>query len=107
MMPAICVVLIMIAQTLQLPTQQLQLQAHQKQQQSPPQQQSAQNTTRTIWVKTLSSIPFTKGSESLLAKGQNFAVVPLYPPKGEYITAVDKVCQKHDPKGSRRVQVRN
>ena len=52
------------------------------------------NTTRVKWVKHLSSTPLTAAQESLLARGPNFAIVLLYLTKGEYVTAVEKICQK-------------
>ena len=46
------------------------------------------------WVINLSSIPLTKEQESLLAHGPNFAITPKKPPLGEYISNIEKVCQR-------------
>ena len=46
------------------------------------------------WVKILSNKPLTKDQVSPLARGTNFAVVPLYSPKGECITAVEEAYLK-------------
>ena len=49
---------------------------------------------RAKWVINISSRPLSTAQESLLACGQNCAVVPRGPPIVECITEVEKVCQK-------------
>ena len=39
------------------------------------------------------SYPVAPHSKSLLARGPKFAVVPRHPPKGEYVTLAEEVCQ--------------
>ena len=41
-----------------------------------------------------SSKPLVEDKKSLLTRGLNSAVVPLFSPKREYITAVEKACHK-------------
>ena len=50
------------------------------------------NTNRAKQGKNLSSTSLMTSQESLLARGPNFDIVPLYSSKGEYVTAVKKVC---------------
>ena len=56
------------------------------------------NTTETKirrennWVKNLSSTPLTKEEEKILSNGPNYAIVPRIPPIGEYVTAIEQVC---------------
>ena len=45
------------------------------------------------WMKNLSSRPVTRAQFSHLARANTLPVVPLYSSKGEYSTAVEKVCQ--------------
>ena len=47
-----------------------------------------------IWVKNLSKTPLTKAQEQVLARGQNFTIVPKVPPVMEYIVAIEKACQQ-------------
>ena len=54
------------------------------------QSQQGNNNKRVI---NLSKILLTKGQESLLAKGPNFAKAPNKIPNVDYITAVKSVCQ--------------
>ena len=46
------------------------------------------------WVKNLSSTPLTEDQIKALACGPNFAIVPRRPPLGEYITAIENVCNQ-------------
>ena len=58
------------------------------------------NTTETRirrennWVKNLSSTPLTKEEEKILSNGPNYAIVPRVPPIGEYVTAIEQVCNQ-------------
>ena len=45
-------------------------------------------------VKNLSSTPLTEDLIKALACGPNFAIVPRRPPLGEYITAIENVCNQ-------------
>ena len=45
------------------------------------------------WVINLSKKPLIEPQVKLLAHGPNYAVIPINPPIGEYITAVEKTCQ--------------
>ena len=49
----------------------------------------------------------TKGQESLLAKGPNFAIAPNKIPNVDYITAVESMCQKlkEEDAGDLRVDI--
>ena len=47
-----------------------------------------------IWVKNLSSTSLTEDQIKALACGPNFAIVPRRPPLGEYITAIENVCNQ-------------
>ena len=46
------------------------------------------------WVINLPSKLLTQAQRSVLAKGPNFAVTPIYPPNLEYIMAIESVCTK-------------
>ena len=46
------------------------------------------------WVKNLSSTPLTKEEEKILSNGPNYAIVPRMPPIGEYVTAIEQVCNQ-------------
>ena len=46
------------------------------------------------WVKNLSSTPLTEDQIKALVYGPNFAIVPKRPPLGEYITAIENVCNQ-------------
>ena len=46
------------------------------------------------WVRNLSSTPLTKDQVKALSNGPNYAVVPKVPPVGEYITAIENVCNQ-------------
>ena len=52
----------------------------------------AQNL-RSRWVINMSKIPLMEAQENLLAHGPNFAITPRVPPIGEYIAAVEQMCQ--------------
>ena len=47
-----------------------------------------------IWVRNLSSTPLTQDQVKALLNGPNYAIVPKVPPVGEYITAIENVCNK-------------
>ena len=46
------------------------------------------------WVNNLSSTPLTQEEEKALSNGPNYAIVPRTPPVGEYITAIENVCNQ-------------
>ena len=46
------------------------------------------------WVNNLSSTPLTQEQEKALSNGPNYAIVPRVPPIGEYITAIENVCNQ-------------
>ena len=46
------------------------------------------------WLKNLSSTPLLKLQTRALAHGPNFAVVPISPPVGEYIVAIEHACNQ-------------
>ena len=46
------------------------------------------------WVRNISKTPLTEAQEQLFAYGPIFAVVTKQPPIGEYVAAVEKVCQQ-------------
>ena len=46
------------------------------------------------WVKNLSSKPLTQDQFKALAHSPNFAIVPRSPPVGEYIVAIENVCNQ-------------
>ena len=46
------------------------------------------------WVKNLSSTPLTQDQIKALAHSPNFAIVPRRPPVGEYIVAIENVCNQ-------------
>ena len=50
--------------------------------------------TTNTWVRNISKTPLTEAQEHLLAHGPNFAAVPRQPPIGEYVVALEKVCQE-------------
>ena len=59
------------------------------------------NTTNTMaqnlrsrWVINMSKTPLMEAQENLLAHGPNFAITPRSPPIGEYVAAVEQICQK-------------
>ena len=45
-------------------------------------------------VNNLSSTPLTQDEMKLLANGPNYTIVPRIPPIGEYITAIENVCNQ-------------
>ena len=45
-------------------------------------------------MKNLSSTPLTEEQIKALSNGPNFAVVPKVPPVGEYLTAIENVCNQ-------------
>ena len=47
-----------------------------------------------IWVNNLSSTPLTQEEEKALSNGPSHAIVPRIPPIGEYITAIENVCNQ-------------
>ena len=49
---------------------------------------------RSRWVINMSKTPLMEAQENLLAHGPNFAITPRSPPIGEYIAAVEQMCQK-------------
>ena len=46
------------------------------------------------WVKNLSSTPLSQDQIKALAHCPNFAIVPRSPPVGEYIVAIENVCNQ-------------
>ena len=46
------------------------------------------------WVNNLSSTPLTEEEEKVLSNGPNYAIVPRIPPIGEYVTAIEQVCNQ-------------
>ena len=46
------------------------------------------------WVKNLSSTPLTQDQINALAHGPNFAIVPRSPQVGEYIVAIENMCNQ-------------
>ena len=52
------------------------------------------NRRENTWVNNLSSTPLTQDEMKLLANGPNYAIVPRIPPIGEYITAIENVCNQ-------------
>ena len=47
-----------------------------------------------IWIKNLSTSTLTKDQIKALSHGPNYAIVPGSPPVGEYITAIENVCNQ-------------
>ena len=47
-----------------------------------------------IWVKNLSASTLTKDQIKALAHGPNYAIVPRSPPVGEYIIAIENMCNQ-------------
>ena len=45
-----------------------------------------------MWVRNISSTPLTEAQVKVLSHGPNFAVVPRYPPVGEYIVSIEQAC---------------
>ena len=56
------------------------------------------------WVINLSSVPLTKGQQSLLEHGPNFAITPTRPLYGEYIKAIKTACQSLDPNSTEELR---
>ena len=52
------------------------------------------NRRENTWVNNLSSTPLTQDEKKLLSNGPNYAIVPRIPPIGEYITAIENVCNQ-------------
>ena len=52
------------------------------------------NNNNNTWVRNISSIPFTEAQLKVLSHGPNFAVVPRYPPVGEYIASIEQACSQ-------------
>ena len=46
------------------------------------------------WVNNLSSTPLTEDEGKVLSNGPNYAIVPRIPPIGEYVTAIEQVCNQ-------------
>ena len=46
------------------------------------------------WVKNLSASTLTKDQIKALAHGPNYAIVPRCPPMGEYIIAIENICNQ-------------
>ena len=46
------------------------------------------------WVRNLSSTSLTQDQVKALSNGPNYAIVPKVPPVGEYITAIENVCNQ-------------
>ena len=67
------------------------------------------DTSTSKWVKNLSDKPLTRAQRSLLAHGPNYAVIPMSPPKEEYIAATEQVCHKlkEGEADELRVEVKN
>ena len=51
-------------------------------------------TKENTWVKNLSSTSLTQTQTRALTHGPNFAVVPRSPPVGEYIVAIEHICNQ-------------
>ena len=51
-------------------------------------------TKENTWVKNLSNSALTKDQIKALAHGPNYAIVPRCPPTGEYIIAIENVCNQ-------------
>ena len=47
-----------------------------------------------IWIKNLSASTLTKDQIKALAHGPNYAIVPRCPPVGEYIIAIENICNQ-------------
>ena len=45
-------------------------------------------------MKNLSNTPLTQDQTKALAHGPNFAIIPKSPPVGEYIAAIENVCNQ-------------
>ena len=56
------------------------------------------------WVINLSKMLLTKGKESVLAKGPNFAIAPNKIPYVDYITAVESMYQKLKEEGNGKLR---
>ena len=52
------------------------------------------NRRENTWVNSLSSTPLTQDEKKLLSNGPNYTIVPRIPPIGEYITAIENVCNQ-------------
>ena len=46
------------------------------------------------WVRNLSSTPLTQDQVKALSNGPNYVIVPKVPSVGEYITAIENVCNQ-------------
>ena len=46
------------------------------------------------WVRNISSTPLTEAQLKVLLHGPNFAVVPRFPPVGEYIASTEQACSQ-------------
>ena len=55
------------------------------------------------WVNNLSSTPLTQEQEKALSNGPNYAIVPRVPPIGEYLTAIENVCNQLGQGKGRRI----
>ena len=51
-------------------------------------------TRENTWVKNLSSTPISQDQTKALAHGPNYAIVPRSLPVGEYIVAIENVCNQ-------------
>ena len=63
------------------------------------------NNNNSKWVINLSKTPLTKGQESVLAKGPNFALAPDNIPSIDYITVVESVCPKPRDQDAQELRV--
>ena len=52
------------------------------------------NNKNNTWVRNISSTPLTEAQLKVLLHGPNFAVVPRYPPVGEYIASIEQACSQ-------------
>ena len=73
---------------------------------SPDPVSPAPDDIKAKWVKNLSPKLLIETQISLFARIQNLSVVPLYSPKGECVTAVEKACLKLFPKMAQELRAR-
>ena len=53
-----------------------------------------ENRRENTWVKNLLSTPLTQDQVKALSNEPNYAIVPKVPPVGEYITAIENICNQ-------------
>ena len=53
-----------------------------------------ENRRENTWVRNLSSTPLTQDQVKALSNGPNYAIIPKVPPIGEYITAIENMCNQ-------------